>query len=194
MRISFKRTFSKVIKCPECSNEITSEFEYCKFCGFPLENKNITNDKLKNLLIDKIALVKNITHPNNKRNIIIGLLIIVLLVIVIYSYNNILWGNDKIAYNILVECSRKINNPSEIKIIDGCLWYDFRGITAKISNKNDAYGKTTEKFYDFSINGNVWLIWGDELELVNKIKNSENRFNVYKVNRKFINYVKSLKL
>lgn len=99
-------------KCPECDKEVSTTAETCPNCGYRLISKPQQAKKS----IPKSA--------------IIAIVAVLIVIAGIFAYNNMLWGNDKIAYDIAVKCAeRSFYYPSSVQLLGGyfstdktCMW------------------------------------------------------------------------
>ena len=38
------------MQCPNCGKTVNDEFRFCKYCGQPLDNKEVSNDENQNII------------------------------------------------------------------------------------------------------------------------------------------------
>lgn len=131
------------------------------------------------------------TKIGNKKSrikiIVFGGIIAIILLIGIFIYSNTLWGEDRIAYDILETCSSSFKNPSSVRIISGSVCDDqFRDQKALYVNlmAENGFGATTSSYYNLYEDGKILEIDFD-LSLLQRSYDSKDDFNIKKVNKKF---------
>jgi len=152
-----------LVKCPECGKEISDTAPSCPHCGYVITATSVSNDST-------VSIVKQIPKQ------VIGITVITFIIIVIFLIsNNVLWGNDRIAYNIAVKCAeRSFKDPTSLQLLGGTLGTDKDCMWCKTMAKN-SYGSIVTDYYYFDEDGGI-------IETDQKDWCEANEFNVKKVN------------
>ena len=185
--------------CPACKAIVGQNDKTCSKCGYDLMGKTVvsqTTYKEKEVSVP----INNVNKPIFIKPLIGFLLIIVILVSGFFAYSNILWGEDKIAYDLVVEHIYSFKNPSSVKVISGDVTELDAGTKhafLRLSATN-GYGGTVAGYYYLAEDFMIDLEDEDERQLF-KLLNSDisdkdfevsialcrlqERLNITKINR-----------
>lgn len=128
--------------CSYCGKEIMDEAVICPHCGqqvASLKGKGIT-DVLSDILHNKKALAV--------------LVACLALVAGVFVHRNVLWGDDKTAYDLMVTCADNFKNPASLRLVSGTVGVDKDCMWAKTRAQN-GFGTNTIDYYFFIANGRV---------------------------------------
>lgn len=144
-----------LIQCPECGKDVSDAAFSCPACGHPLKVK------------EKVKI---------NRKIVIIVAVLLIAVLGVWISNNVLWGNDRIAYEIMVECADNFKDPSSLRIVVGRLGVENDCLFVRIRAKN-GFGSYNTGDYFFSASG--WVLEDDDID---SLLNNPN-INASKINR-----------
>lgn len=150
--------------CSYCGKEIMDEAVICPHCGqqvASLKGKGIT-DILLDILHNKKALAV--------------LVVCLALVAGVFVHRNVLWGDDKAAYDLMVACADNFKNPASLRLESGTLGVDKDCMWVKTRAQN-GFGTNTIGYYCFHAEGRVWK--DDDPSGIYNVED----FNVDKINR-----------
>lgn len=162
--------------CKECGKILAGDINACPKCGCPVDTVTSislnpsttpsTREKLKGL------------SKTVKIIIVAGFIAIVAAVISIIVLSNILTGDDKVAYELLLEAADNFKNPSSVRIVSGSVGVDKDCLFCGISATNGFGNRTTSYCY---ISDEGWIL---EKEDASSFYKSTNDLNVNKINKK----------
>lgn len=164
------------IICEECGAEIPEDRESCPKCGCPVPKKDSAEDKSPSSVKQNIPLSKRI-DAKTKRIIAIAVAVIVLIVGGIVINQNTLTGDDKIAYEIILDVANNFKNPSSVRLVSGTLGVDKDCIFAGISATN-GWGARTTSYYFIS---DGFALEDDDPTALYK---ATDELNIQKINKK----------
>ena len=154
-----------LIQCPECGKEISESAPSCPNCGYIMSSKSSDNE---------------LRHNNEKKipaSLIKSVVLVIIIITLIIGYNNVLWGDDKKAYDIAVKCAEmSFKDPTSLQLISGKLGVDKDCMWCKTMAKN-SYGSIVTDYYFFDDDGHI----ADASDYKDNCEEME--FNVSKVNR-----------
>lgn len=143
-----------LIKCPECSREISDKVKSCPHCGFPLDSSEENTQKVE------LSSVKLKIDKKRKKQIIIAAVSIILIFLVGISINNSLEAKEqeriqqeelssKEAYiqNVNSLMSSMVSNASEAE--------ELLNLTLKVWY-NSIYQKNDEETDKYTMKDGVW--------------------------------------
>lgn len=177
--------------CPSCHKVIPDESKFCPECGF-----NIMLAETSYLPIHReTPPAKPIKKPKILKGFITVIILIGVVICGIFAYNNILWGNDKIAYDLIVEYASSFKDPSSVRLVSGQAGVDEsnKGFGFLCLSAKNGFGATTTGFYFLNYLGMSDL--EDENEVLKGLGISQNndymielckkrdKLNIKKVNR-----------
>ncbi|MBR0439131.1 MAG: hypothetical protein IJK00_08425 [Clostridia bacterium] len=154
-------------KCPICHTSVEDSVQICPSCLFDFSvNQNILQAEEKEETNVSIPVTDNEASDDKKDIISVGnlkikkkyfyvgigvLAIMILLLGIVLVNGGILTGNDKIAYDLIMNVAPKFKNPASIRLVSGVAGTDkddgekymFCGISAK----NGLGVRSTEYYY-----------------------------------------------
>ena len=148
-----------MMKCPSCQNEIPANSKFCPECGASLVNIETTatnhpkNEPCTTVQGEgAVAAEAPSKRKTSKKGIIALLVLIIVAAVAIYAYNTVLWGNDKIAFDLVKQYAYSFKNPSSVRVVSGTAGesktdnsiYAFLRISA-----TNGFGATTTGYYYF---------------------------------------------
>ncbi len=145
------------------------------------ENKNCLEDCQNNNHNDFsfLNLMKKIYASNKKLVIFIGIIVAILLIVSISG--NVLFGDDKIAYDMVLEASDHFKDPSSVRLVWGYIDSDRDG-AFDISANNSWGARGTNKYcIGTDDDGEIYVWEADAGEL------AENLYDLIKLNSKIDN-------
>ena len=190
-----------LVNCPLCGKEVDEELELCPFCGMRLKKK--TESKVIEEITESADLsgqemdleredheiVQIGSFKFEKKKFIIGVaaigIIIMILAGVLIS-QNMLFGDDKIAYDLIVNVATKFKNPASVRLVSGSVGTDKDCMFAKISATN-GFGARSNGYYFISNEG--WIMEDEEYSSYLILYNNES-LNIDNINK---NLAKTLK-
>lgn len=131
--------------CPSCRKEIPDESKFCPECGF-----NILLAETSYLPVSKESPASKVSKkPRVLKKFITAIILICLTIGGIFAYNNILWGKDKIAYDLIVEYAPSFKDPSSVRLVSGQAGVDDnnKGFGFLCLSAKNGFGATTTGFY-----------------------------------------------
>lgn len=155
-----------LINCPNCEKEVSDEALCCLGCGYPIHSEIHAEPSP-----EKIAASKS---KGKKLGV---LLVLVLMVLAgIWANQNVLLGDDKAAYDIMVACADNFKDPASLRLVSGTLGVDKDCLFVRVRAKN-GFGAYNTADYFFSAGG--WALEEDETSSLYDAKD----FNCEKINR-----------
>ena len=162
--------------CKECGELLIGNVNTCPKCGCPVDviTSNSLNSSSPHSFGEKLkGLSKTV-----KAIIVAGILVIVAAVLGIIITSNALTGDDKVAYELLLNAADNFKNPSSVRIISGSVGVDKDCLFCGISATN-GFGNRTTSYYYISDEG--WIL---EKEDASSFYKSTVDLNVNKINKK----------
>jgi len=178
-----------LIKCPECEQEVSDLSPCCIHCGYPLNEEELAKEQTqpKKLFGQKNPLTKK------KKIYAISGLIIILLVAYLGLFH--LGGDNKYAYDLIVDNVYDFNNPTSVRIVSGCAGFSQEnGSYAFVCLKaKNAYGADRIGYYsineEYGISDLEGGLYSDEVIDEFHLDNSlylkmcrNNKLNIWKIN------------
>ncbi len=164
--------------CPACKAIVGQNDKTCSKCGYDLMGKTVvsqTTYKEKEVSVP----INNVNKSIFIKPLISVLLIIVILVSGFFAYNNILWGDDKIAYDLVLENIFSFKNPSSVRIVSGVADNGSNGEYAFLRlSATNGFGGAVSGYYFLSSLG----IMEDE-DGNSSVYNRVDKLNIAKINR-----------
>jgi hypothetical protein len=157
-----------------CGKEISPNAVSCPHCGEPIINKATTKDSIQLFTSSKWFTAVIIT---------VGI------IIAAFIYSTSLFGNDKIAFNLIKEAAYDFKDPSSVRVVK----------SGRIGVDKDALWVTLSAINGFGARGSGCYFIGtlDDGEIFAMEEDSPifcdidaNDFNVNKVNRALENFFK----
>lgn len=166
-----------LIKCQECGKEISDKAEVCPHCGNPINQEAQT-----------INATEKTTKKSSKNvKAIIAVVAIVAIAGGIFISQNVLFGKDKGAFDLIMKYSSTFKNPSSIQLISGTYLYSKLGegneldmLNCKISATN-GFGGRTSKYYFMS--SQLGITSFDTID-DSKSYDDTTQLNIKKINKK----------
>ena len=133
--------------CKECGAEISDGLKTCPKCGCPVP----MSEKARHGLESSEKLIFSITGKNisakAKKIIAISLAAILLLVVGIIISQNTLFGDDKIAYELVLNGAKKFKKPYSVRLTGGTLCVKKNCMFAGISAENGLGERNTSYYF-----------------------------------------------
>lgn len=122
-----------LISCPECGKEISDQVTACPHCGYPC-NKEVSSDasSAAPTKSNKIALLSAC-----------GICVLVFIISIAFYFSG-LHGDDKEAYDILIQASASFKDPSSVRLVSGSISHGT--LHCSVSAKND-FGARVTSYY-----------------------------------------------
>lgn len=154
-----------LIKCPHCEEMVSEKALCCMKCGYPITARQT------------MARIEVTKRKNKKVGVLVAVLVAIL--VGVWVNQNVLFGDDKIAYDIMVTCSSSFKDPASLRLVSGTLGVDKDCLFVRVRAKNGFGAYNTTDYY-FSDSGAVL----EDEEAENDVLYSETEdFNVEKINR-----------
>lgn len=164
----------ELMVCEDCGSPVTKDMEACPKCGCPIVHKELGS----NQQMGQKPLFVGISKKEISRKwiaiMVAGVAIFLAFLIV---NGNILIGDNKIAYDILVEAADNFKNPSSVRLVSGRLGTEKDCLFCGISAKNGFGSRTTE--YYFVKDG--WIL---EEEKPLSFYKTKDELDIKKINKK----------
>lgn len=166
------------IICEECGAEIPEGEKVCPKCGCPVPEKAEELPKeTANTTVTISTPIKKI-KDKTKKTILAVILAVVVLFSGIYINQNVLFGDDKIAYDLILEAADNFKNPESVRLSSGTLGVDKDCLFCGISATN-GFGSRTTDYYFVSDAG--WIL---EQDSATSFYKDTKKLNIAKINRK----------
>lgn len=182
-----------IIRCPECGKEISDRAAACPNCGNPiLEVKDIINNKelfnKKDFDKNELSTVNVKKKITSQKKIVFIVVVIAVIIFGVIANQNVLYGEDKAAYDLLVKYSSNFENPSSVRLCSGtyvCVKLEdgtkTEMLTCKISATN-GFGGTTTKYYN--IVSTLGIVPMDDVSESRELYDDTKALNIKKINKK----------
>ena len=151
--------------CPKCGKSISDDADFCQYCGKSLKESVQPSSTYAAASAD------------NKRPIIFAIVGVLVIAGIIFAYNNILFGDDKIAYDIVVNASSQFKDPSSVRLVSGTLNEDQDYLFCGINAKN-GFGARGTSYYSISLKGTII-----EEENPGSLYTARDDLNIDKINK-----------
>ena len=148
----------------------------CPKCGCPVSEKVEVLPK-DNTTVTISAPIKKM-NDKTKKTILAVILAVIVLIGGIYINQNVLFGDDKIAYDLILEAADNFKNPESVRLSSGTLGVDKDCLFCGISATN-GFGSRTTDYYFVSDAG--WILEEDSATSLYK---DTKKLNIAKINRK----------
>lgn len=187
--------------CKKCGKELNENSLFCSWCGTEMSEMNSefvakeeSNSEL-NLKIESeeentknlkplSKIIGKIKRLSIKKKLLSGLCIIVGLFIVFgvcffSSSKNKLTGYNLAAYELISEVSYEFKNPSSVRVLSGCVWYDeddkeYSGWFA-LSATNGWGARTTGYYFVGYLDGKIYALDLEEYGTSSSISYAKTR-------------------
>ncbi len=103
---------------------------------------------------------------------------LLLIIGIFYVKNNVLFGDDKKAYDMIVEAADNFRNPSSVRLVSGTLGVDKDCLFVGISATNGFGARGTEYYF---ISDDGWILEEDSPASYYKDKDD---LNIEKINKR----------
>lgn len=153
--------------CSYCGKEIMDEAVICPHCG-----RQVASLKGKGAAADFSDILRN-------KKVLAVLAVCLALIAGVLISRNVLWGDDKAAYDIMVACADDFKNPASLRLVSGTLGVDKDFMWVKIRAQN-GFGANTIEYYAFSKAG--WSLKEDDYFERSYLYDADD-LNVDKINR-----------
>lgn len=137
----------KPIICEECGAEIPEGLEACPKCGCPVPQKEATVNGSSALVMQNISGIARNLSAETKKTIVIALAAILLIVGGVVISQNTLFGDDKVAYEMVLDAADYFKNPSSVRLVSGSVGVDKDCLFAGISATNGLGARSTSYYY-----------------------------------------------
>jgi len=166
------------IICEECGSEIPEGLETCPKCGCPVPQKEaVVNDPSTIVTQNNSGIGKGLS-AKTKKIIAIALAAILLVVGFVVISQNTLTGDDKVAYEIMLEAANNFKNPSSVRLVSGTVGVDKDCLFAGVSATNGWGARSTSYYY---ISGSGWILEEDDATSLYK---ATDKLHIQKINKK----------
>lgn len=172
------------------------ERSVCSYCGTQLEegaDKCPRCGTMVGTVQETQAPMASVITPNEKGSnnstlkwVIAGVALLLVVVIAVYVNNNVLFGDDKIAYELVLGVADWFKDPSSVRLAGGELGTDKDCLFANISAKNGFGTRGTQAYY---ISSSGWMTKADEYY---SFYYSTDELNLEKINRALEKKLKSI--
>ena len=164
--------------CEECGAEIPEGEKICPKCGCPVPEKSEVQPKENtNTTVTISTPIKKI-NDKTKKTIFAVVLAVIVLFGGIYVNQNVLFGDDKIAYDMILEAADNFKNPQSVRLSSGTLGVDKDCLFCGISATNGFGSRTTDYYY---VSDEGWIL--EEDSPFSSYKDTK-KLNIAKINRK----------
>lgn len=158
--------------CPKCGKPISDDSAFCRYCG--------QSTSILGQTTDKSVTASNQTYSqgsSDKKKLVYVLVSIIIVIGIVFAYNNILFGDDKIAYDMVVKASSNFKDPSSVRLTSGTLSQDKTYLFCGINAKN-GFGARGTSYYSISSSGIIL-----ESDSPGSLEMSHNDLNIDKINK-----------
>lgn len=126
--------------CSYCGKEIMDEAVICPHCG-----RQVASLKGKGATADFSDILRN-------KKVLAVLIVCLAVAAGVFVSRNVLWGDDKAAYDIMVACADNFKNPASLRLMSGSLSTDKDSMYVKTCAQN-GFGTDTIGYYLFTAEG-----------------------------------------
>ena len=162
-------------KCEECGTDLPENATVCPRCGFPVHSM--------------VPSPVPVPTPSGTQNtyklppilkpIIIILVILAVFGSILYVNNNyVITGDDKLAYELILNVAHNFKNPSSVRLVSGTLGVDKDCIFCGISATNGFGARGTSYYY---IDKKGYVI--EEEDNIYSFYKDTNKLNIKKINK-----------
>lgn len=137
-----------------------------------MENIKIENETTNTVITEDKTIESN--NSNKKRKIrsvvivsIVSIICVMLVIFICYNKSTTLTGDDKIAYELIINASHNFKNPSSVKLVSGTVTDDGSAGSFVLSSTN-GFGARTTGYYAITSSGYV-LDLDDEDDIMFKM-------------------------
>lgn len=166
------------IICEECGAEIPEGLETCPKCGCPAPQKEAIVDGPSVPVVQNNSGVRRNISAKTKKIIAIALAAVLLVVGFVVISQNTLTGDDKVAYEIMLEAANNFKNPSSVRLVSGTVGVDKDCLFAGVSATNGWGARSTSYYY---IDGSGWILEEDDATSLYK---ATDKLHIQKINKK----------
>jgi len=164
----------ETIFCEDCGNEIPKASTACPICGCPVSAKEKTEKKNPGF---DFSIVKNKIDTKNKKIVCIVVIAAIIVAGFLVVNQNVLMGDDKIAYELVLDAADNFKDPSSVRLTGGTLGVDKDCLFCGISATNGYSARGTS--YYFIMDGSIL-----EEEDPTSFYTNKDYFNIEKINKK----------
>lgn len=173
-----KEETSEPKTCTACGAALVKNQKFCPKCGHKVEGTVIGVPATSKLGGAAAALSKS--GGKKTKIIAIAVVCVIALVIAIASIQaNVLMGDDKIAYDLVVDVAGKFKNPSSVRLVSGTVGVDKDCLFCGISATN-GFGARTTDYYFVMKESETWIM---KQEDVSSLYKSTDKLNIKKINK-----------
>ena len=125
--------------CIDCGTKLDEGASFCSKCGCPVEPRKLNS-------IDKICST-NIKKKNTNAKILIIVLAALLCLYFVFVH---LGGNNKRAYDLIIENAYSFKNPTSVRVVSGTAGYneeDRRPYAFVCTTATNSYGNYVTGYY-----------------------------------------------
>jgi hypothetical protein len=163
--------------CEECGAEIPDGKEVCPHCGFPVEHSKKA-EMLQPVETKMESPIITVKRTNRSKQIILCVVIAALLIIgFVWGSQNILTGDDKVAYELILEAADNFKDPSSVRLSSGTVGVDKDCLFCGISATN-SYGARSTSYYF------VMSTFVLEEDSPTSLYKATDKLNISKINKK----------
>lgn len=156
--------------CEDCGSVIPDGAESCPSCGCPVAQAK------ENVGIKAQRIIHSVSHKT-KKICICAVAVIALIIGFFVIKNNVLIGNNRIAYELLVDAADNFKNPASVRLVSGTVSNDKDCLYCCISATNGFGARTTAYYY-------VEDGWADETETPLSFHKKTDELNIELINKK----------
>ncbi len=158
--------------CPKCGKSISDDSAFCRYCGQSTSGSVSKTDE------STTTPTSSYSQGSSNNKALIGVVAVILIIIgIVFAYNNMLFGDDKIAYDMVIKASSNFKDPSSVRLTSGTLSQDKTYLFCGINAKN-SFGARGTSYYSISSSGSI-----HESDSPGSLEMSHTALNIDKINK-----------
>ncbi len=162
--------------CEDCGKEIPNGQNFCPACGCPVIQRAETSFAPE---YTSQAVTVKPRKISTKVKVLIAIVLVAVIVAVGYFIisQNVLFGDDKVAYELILDAAHNFKNPSSVRLVSGTVGVDKDCLFAVLSATNGFGARTTGYYY---VTGG-WIMESENP--ISILYNDTKSLNIEKINR-----------
>jgi len=166
-------------RCKRCGRALDEGERFCPACGMKIDEETAVAASKKSFVSKNTG--KESFKTRAKKVLILAVVCVIIIGVVVGAVSaNVLFGDDKIAYDLIMDVAYDFKNPSSVRLVSGTVGVDDDCLFCGISATNSFGAKSTE--YYFIMGGkDPWIM---EQEDPNSLYKDRDELNIKKINKK----------
>lgn len=167
--------------CTECGAQLAQNQKYCPKCGKKVENAFSGATVPSRPKLGGAAALAGKSGKKRTKIIAIAAVCIIAIIIVIAAVNaNVLMGDDKVAYDLIMDVANDFKDPSSVRLVSGTVGVDKDCLFCGISATNGFGARTTSYYFIMEDTTDTFIVKQDDAGSLYK---STSNLNTKKINK-----------